>query len=514
MKDIKMKNAFAEFDDALSDVIAKPALSLVKAGKVEIRFEDIVDDEPADDDEETFDGVLSKFSQDAWACALGRAGWNQDAKFIDELGTWVFFDGNIFVPDRKLKAYTLIRGFSRARVRELVLEATDDKSRVAAIKQGKDMLQKSSIAAVESLTQSNVQISSCVEDFDKDLFLIGTPGGVVDLKTGEMREGRRSDMITKSTAVTPAEQGSTPVRFLEVLDQVFEGDVEVMGFMQRYLGYALTGCTTEHKIVFCHGGGRNGKGIVINTTFALFGDYGRRIPIETLLKKLTGHPTDLAGLAGARMVVGSEVPAGTTWNEAILKDITGGDPITARKMRQDYFDYIPQFSMFLHGNDQPAFRSVGVSIRERMVLVPFNRTFTEDERNIHLQQELIDEEGPEILRWIIDGAAEWVHRSKGGKSGLGVPAKLKAESAEYFDREDEIKNFIDEELVVDPDAFISSDELHQKFRQWIEQCGGEQKSKREVMKEMRKAGFQDKSTGNTRGLKGIRSKTGLDRREK
>ncbi|KIN72680.1 phage/plasmid primase, P4 family [Sulfitobacter guttiformis] len=486
---------------------------------------DIIDQEDADEES----GALSPFSQDALACALGRSGWDTNAKYVDEWGRWCQWNGSHWEVDKKMVSFTLIRKFLRAEVVRLVTEAQvsrdmavvsglgedEIKSReklvTAAIRNGKDTLQKNGIAAVESLSRSNVASAALVEDFDGDLMLLGTPGGTVDLKTGILRPGEREDMITKMTRVTPAGPGAKPEKFLKFLHTILDGDEEVIGFIKRYFGYALTGSVEEHKVAFFYGEGRNGKGVLMNTVYELLGDYARRSPVETFLKKVSSHPTDIAGLAGARFVVGSEVPAGTTWNEAQIKDMTGGDILTARLMRQDYFDFMPQFTLFLHGNDQPAFRSVGTSIRERMVLVPFSRTFTEDERNTKLQREMIDEEGPEILRWMIEGAVEWARRAEDGKSGLGVPDILKKASKEYFDREDEIGEFINDEMILDASEFISGSDIFAKFQSWNDQRGGERRSQREIMKELRKRGLKDARSGTERGLKGLRAITGQDR---
>lgn len=206
--------------------------------------------------------------------------------------------------------------------------------------------------------------------------------------------------------------------------------------MQRAAGYALTGETREHKLLFLFGTGRNGKSVFLNALFAIWGNYARRAHAMTFLNS-TGdkHPTDLAGLQSARLVAGSELPKGKTWDESVIKDLTDGDVMTARFMRGDFFDFEPPLTLFVAGNNKPSFTGVDEAIRARVVLVPFTVTIPPERRDLHLSDKLKAEVG-QILQWSIEEALYWQ------EGGLDVPASFAAASAEYFGNED-IAHWID-----------------------------------------------------------------------
>ncbi|WP_165798821.1 phage/plasmid primase, P4 family [Shimia abyssi] len=223
--------------------------------------------------------------------------------------------------------------------------------------------------------------------------------------------------------------------------------------------YALTGMTSEHKMLFLYGTGRNGKSVFLNTLFDLFGDYARRAPASIFLNsRFEQHSTGIAGLQGARLVVGSELPKGKSWDEATIKDLTGGDKLTARLMKQDYLDFDPQLTLFIAGNNMPSFAGIDEAIRARVVLVPFTVTIPPEKRDKTLPDKLRSE-APAILRWAIDGALQWHQR------GLDVPDSITAASNAYFHDEDILGQFLEDETDVDTGSFVTNSALHQRFGQ-------------------------------------------------
>jgi P4 family phage/plasmid primase-like protien len=267
--------------------------------------------------------------------------------------------------------------------------------------------------------------------------------------------------------------------------------------MQCAAGYALTGKTTEHKLLFLYGTGRNGKSVFLNTLFDIWGDYARKAAAATFLNSQTErHPTDLAGLKGARLVAGSELPKGKTWDESVIKDLTGGDKMTARFMRGDYFDFDPQMTLMIAGNNQPSFRGVDEAIRSRVVLVPFTVTIPPERRDKSLPDKLRGE-APGILRWAIDGALKWQ------RHGLNVPASIAAASEEYFDDEDTLGQFLTDETVADSNGFVTTTDLHQRFEQWSERQGLQSWTRRTLQKEIKSRGIHDIRRNHGRGFIGI-----------
>ena len=415
-------------------------------------------------------------SQDALALELSKAGYNNNARYVAKWGKWLFWSGQHWKVDDRMLHMTTTREFLRIKSQGLLKWANkkvlkmDNKTAAEKLlswakTQAKALRQASNVAAVESMAQSNGDLVATVEQFDSDLMLLGTPNGTVNLKTGELMPAQRNHWITKCCSTTPAEIGTPAPIWTTFLERIFDGDKALIKFMQRAAGYALTGQTTEHKLLFMYGTGSNGKSVFLNTLFGIMGEYAKRAAAQTFLKSgAEQHPTDVAGLQGARLVAGSELPAGKAWNEAIIKDLTGGDIITARFMRQDYFDFMPQFTLFIAGNHQPSFSGIDGAIRRRVVLVPFTQTISAEERDPDLSTKL-KAEWPAIMRWAIDGALEWQ------RIGLVVPDAVSAASAEYMEDEDTLSDFFSENIAEVPFGKISNPEMFERFNDWQKSCG-------------------------------------------
>ena len=225
-----------------------------------------------------------------------------------------------------------------------------------------------------------------------------------DLRTGIGHPPDPRDYITKRTACRCAPAGAPRPLWTAFLERITDGNAELQGFLQRYLGYCCTGFTSEHVFVFAYGTGANGKSTFINTVAQIFGDYATVADMSTFIaSKVEHHPTDLAKLRGARLVVAQETQRGRRWDETKIKALTGGDKITARFMRRDFFDFMPTFKLFIVGNHKPRLGSVNEAMRRRLLLVPFTVQIPPDERDPRLAEKL-KAEWPAILRWCIDGA--------------------------------------------------------------------------------------------------------------
>jgi len=184
-------------------------------------------------------------------------------------------------------------------------------------------------------------------------------------------------------------------------------DAELVAYLQRVLGYALTGVTTEHALFFCYGTGANGKGVTINTAAGILKDYAQTASVETFTASHTDrHSTELAALRGARLVTVAETEEGRRWAESRIKTLTGGDSIRARFMRQDEFEFIPQLKLLISGNHKPGLRSVDEAIRRRFHLIPFTITLPSEERDPELAEKL-KAEWPAILGWMVEGCLAW-----------------------------------------------------------------------------------------------------------
>lgn len=344
-----------------------PALSLLKEGVGSDRFNAVYREvfnttrnqgstgkqQAATSDGQPTPNAPDKFdlSHDALATALGADSFDRDARYVAAWGKWLFWTGTRWEIDNRLEHLTRTRVYLRntaaavqawaereATAQDAESNGKGSRLRDSAQNQSRALRSKTTVAAVESLARSNPSSVAGADVFDDNRLLLGTPGGTVDLTTGELRPARREDMITKLTACAPAPPGSKPTRWLSFLDEIFDGDKDLIDFMQRVAGYALTGRTTEHKLLFFYGTGRNGKSVFLNLLTWLWGDYARRAAAETFLSTNGDkHATGVAGLAGARLVAGSELPKGRSWDESLIKDLTGGDRMHARA----YGGYVP-----------------------------------------------------------------------------------------------------------------------------------------------------------------------------
>lgn len=449
-------------------------------------------------------------SHDTLALDLSRAGFNKDARYVSAWGKWLFWSDSRWQVDDRLMHMTATRDFLRAKANALIewgekkarLEKNpDDGEKIEkwARNQATVLKQGGTVASVENMARSNADLVATADQFDSDPMLLGTPGGTVDLRTGELLEAERGHWITKHCSVTPAEPGARAERWEGFLLRVFDGDQELIDFLQRAAGYALTGRTTEHKLLFLYGTGRNGKSVFLNTLFEIMGDYAKRAPAQTFLDSSGDrHPTDLAGLMGARLVAGSELPPGKAWNESVIKDLTGEDVITARFMRQDFFEYVPQFTLFIAGNHQPAFRGIDEAIRARVVLVPFAQTIPKAERDPELPEKL-KAEWPQILRWMITGAIKWQER------GLDVPESVQAASDDYLENEDTLGEFIEENITENSMGTATVAEVYARFERWQRDSGISQPwSRRAMSQALRERGFESaRLSGGTRAFRGM-----------
>jgi putative DNA primase/helicase len=336
-------------------------------------------------------------------------------------------------------------------------------------------------AAVERFAQADRAFAVTADAFDRDPWLLGTPGGVVDLRAGTLRESQREDRITKQTAVEVAPAGIVPERWLRFLAEACGGDGALMGFLQRVTGYALTGDVREHALFFVYGPGGNGKGVFVNTVSAILGDYAVTAAMDTFTAmRGQSHPTDLAMLRGARLVSASETEEGHAWAEARIKSITGGDPITARFMRKDFFTFAPHFKLVIVGNHKPLLRNVDDAVRRRFHIVPFtHRPAAIDQQ---LEQKL-KAEWPAILRWMLDGCREWQ------RQGLAAPPVVTAATATYFDDQDLFGHWLEDCCDLGAQRRATHAELFRSWTAYAAANGDTPGSAKAFTDTMRKRGF-------------------------
>jgi putative DNA primase/helicase len=424
------------------------------------------------------------FSDDALALRFADQ-HADDLRFVAAWGQWFRFDGKRWRQDDTLHVFDLARRICRTASAECNGKP-GEKACLASAK---------TVAAVERLARSDRRIAATIDQWDADPWLLNTPQGVIDLRTGTMGAHRAADYMTKLTATGP--RGDCP-RFLAFLDKITGADPELIAYLRRALGYALTGIVREHALFFGYGTGANGKSVLLSTVAGLLGDYHKTAPIETFTASNTDrHPTDLAMLRGARLVTATETEEGRQWAESRIKSLTGGDRVSARFMRQDFFEFMPQFKLFIAGNHRPGLRSVDEAIRRRFHLVPFAVTIPADERDSELTEKM-KAEWPGILAWIIEGCLEWQ------SEGLAAPQAVTAATAEYLESEDTIVAWIEERCERDPNAWTSSAVLFASWASWATKAGEALGSQKKFCQKLRDRHFHKHDVTAGRGFKGLR----------
>ena len=399
------------------------------------------------------------FSDDALALRFAEAHGTR-WKYVAAWGQWFAHDGAVWQGDKTLEALDLARGICREACEDVLCMDLEPARRERIVK---EMRSSRSVMAVQTLARADRRHAATVEQWDADPWLLNTPGGEVNLKTGEMRPHRLESFATKMTAVTPA-AGPCPTwhRFLA---RITGNDAELVGYLQRLCGYALVGEVVEHVLVFLYGLGANGKSTFVNTVAGIMGSYGQTAPMDTFTETAGAqHPTDLAMLRGARLVTATETEDGRRWAAAKIKVLTGGDRIAARFMRQDFFEFTPQFTLVISGNHKPGLRAVDEAMRRRMHLIPFTHTIPLNERDTGLPKAL-EAEWPAILAWAIEGCLQWQ------KAGLNPPAIVSSATEDYLADEDTLGQWLEDATVREFGAFESTSALHRDYREWAESTG-------------------------------------------
>ncbi len=411
-------------------------------------------------------------SHDSLSIEAGYQYFYKNARYASTNSKWHFWDGSIWRLDEKAAHFAHMGDYLRAKGDALMGEAYQQKGSIEQDAYRK--LLKATKATVTNLKSAQMRSNvltilksdpKCavrLDEFNSNPHLLGTPDGTIDLEGGCVYVPDQSDLISKSTHVRLVDDN--PKLWLKFLDTTFSSNMDTIFFMQTLCGYALTGDANEGKLFFFYGTGANGKSVFLEAIFKIMGDYASKAPATLLLEQRNSeHPTAMAGLQGARLVVGSELPSGSVWNDQMIKDLTGGDTVTARYMRGDFFEFKPQFTLIIAGNHQPRLRNVDESIVRRMVMIPFSNTVPKEERDVHLVDKLKAESGA-ILNWMVQGAERYL------TEGLHVPASIQACSDEYIKSEDVIGEFI-ESCLTKGDSRCLLSVVFNSYKEWLNNQG-------------------------------------------
>ena len=408
---------------------------------------------------------------------------------------WFAWTGARWQEDTRGQVYQ----YAKRTIRAMYAEAAtieDDKQRGALVAHARRSEAAGRLEALVRLARSEPRIAVTPEDFDRDHWLLNCPNGTVDLRTGELRPHRREDLITKSTAAE-YDPTATCLTFEAFLERVLP-DAGVRQFVQRFAGYAATGDTSEQAIVFPFGGGANGKSTLLNQLMAALGDYAKQAAPDLLTYSPNDrHPTELADLAGVRFIASIEVEEGKRLAEALVKQMSGGDRMKARRMRENFFEFQPTHKIFLAANHRPVIRGTDYAIWRRVHLVPFDVTIPPEQQDKQLPAKLHAELAG-ILRWIVDGCLAWQ------RAGLGVPEAVRAATAEYRAEQDVLADFLAECCEFSPTARATTKVLYAAYSAWCESNGERVLSKKALSPRLQERGCQPDRTMSARGWVGLK----------
>lgn len=379
--------------------------------------------------------------------------YHEQFKHSKALG-WLHWNGHKWERNADVLVMDAARNTARMILDEALDTSQDDFKKIT--KWAAASLSRSKLDSMLYLASSEKDIRVTPSDFDTDNFILNTHNGIIDLRDGLFSENNPDRMLSKSVSTDYDSCAPCP-RWVSFLDRIMDGNQNLIRFLQRAIGYSLTGSTVEQCFFLCYGTGANGKSVFLETMRGLLDDYASAAEFSTFLATSSENVrNDIAALAGARFVSANESGADKRLSEQIIKALTGGDTISARFLFHEYFEFRPQFKVWMATNHKPIIRDTDHAIWRRVRLVPFNVTIPEDERDPHLSAKL-REEFPGILNWAIQGCMDWQ------QNGLGTPSEVTEATNEYRNEQDTIASFIDACCIAKAEARYSAAKLHKLY---------------------------------------------------
>ena len=422
----------------------------------------------------------------------------QDFRYCYPFKRWFVWDGKRWNGDN----VGLLRRMCKDMIKDMYKEASemdDDKARKAllqyafkceTVKKSRDMME---------FAQSEDGIPILPKHLDKDIYLINCLNGTVNLRTGELRPHRRDDLITKLVHANYNPDAKCPM-WLAHLNKIMAGSDNLIQFLQKAFGYSLTGDTSERILFFQWGSGANGKTITNDTVAMVMCDYAMRTPTETLLtKRNDGIPSDVARLKGARFVYASEAEQGKRLAESLIKDMSGGDKITARFLHQEWFEFYPEFKIWLGTNHKPIIRGTDLAIWDRIRLIPFAVRIPGHEQIPKTEMlEQFQDEIDGIFSWLVKGCLAWQ------QEGLGMPEEVKAAITDYRKEMDVLTDFLDERCIFRENCTVSAKELYSEYVKWAKE-----NEENAITKKMFGVNLNERSIDTYKGTNNITMRVGI-----
>lgn len=377
---------------------------------------------------------------------------------------WYYYDGKKWVIDQEGKIKNLADKVIEKMKQEKVFVA-DGMDEEDAKKQFRKHLKytRNHSGKTNMIKESEHLLSIQPQQFDKDLHLFNVQNGYLNLKTGELHEHDRKKYFTKISNVEYTDKADCPL-WNDFLLQIFNGDKQLIEYIQRAVGYSLCGSTEEQMMFILYGNGRNGKSVFLDIVTELFGDYSTNIqPQSIMVKQMSSNANpDIAKLAGTRLVTTTEPGEGMRFDEGLIKQLTGGDKISARFLYEDEFEYIPQFKLWMATNHKPIIRGTDDGIWRRMAIIPFTVQIPENKVDKKLTHKLKRELNA-ILHWAVEGYLMWQ------REGLKEPQIIKDQREDYRGEMDVVQGFINECCVMNSHSSVQASVLYQAYKSWAQE---------------------------------------------
>ena len=416
--------------------------------------------------------------------------YRDDIRYCPERKQWYIWNGHYWSPDIIGDIHNRAKDVVRSMYSDVQLYE-DPTRRQALVAHALKSESGHKRYEMVRLAQTEKGIPVLVGTLDQNPWLINCDNGTLDLRTQTLNTPRRQDLITKSLKVPYDPSAQCPL-WLKTLDKIFDGKQPLIKFLQRAVGYTLTGNIEEQALFVLWGSGANGKSTILSAIQSILGPYATTAAPNLLISaNADRHPTELADLRGARLVTSVETSDGNHLAEALVKQVTGGEKIKARFMREDFFEFTPTFKFFIATNHKPLIKGADYAIWRRIRLIPFTVTIPPEERDKTLLQKLLSTEAAGILRWAVDGCAEWL------RIGLDPPEEVVEATKEYKTDMDIIGAWLDDCCILLDGIRTKSSVLYQSYAAWASNNGERTESQRRFGSRLLERGFtRERGTAN------------------
>lgn len=416
-------------------------------------------------------------------------------RYVSDLGVWRAWNGKRWSADSAAAVQSLAIETLRSMLTDSA-SMDNDSDRKALVKHALASEAEPRIRRMLKLAQN--MLTAKQSEFDSDPYLFNCDNGTIDLQTGKLRPHDKADMLTKVTPFECEPNETSSAQWDGFLKKTFANDPELIAFLQRLLGYAMIGNQDEHILPIFYGTGANGKSTLVNTIRRAFGSYAKKLPEDYFVQRQQKqHSTELMLLQGVRLADDAETGEGARLNEARIKQLTGGDRISGRRLYSDFSEFAPTHTFIMQTNHRPQVLGTDDGIWRRLLLIPFSNTVPVRARDPKLSEKLA-EEIPAILRWMVEGSLAYQ------ADGLSPPKSVLAATQAYREESDRLGQFIEEECVREPGAKARAKRLYEAYKKWSEQRGQGTWSQQRFSQALVDRGFESERDRDSRFYRGLK----------